>query len=232
MLTFAAIQTANFLAIPYLVREGAMAPQFLPKDPGFVKAMRQNYIAARAVIANCQQNLDVIRSHFTLPESLGSVVFNGVAPAFFEPVKPERRRRLRAELGVGEDGVLCFTAAGLEDIKGHDLQLNAIKALKERPEWARLHFAWAGEDSRRGELKQGIARIGVADRVRLLGHRWDVGAWARDDGLRRRFGEACRQRALAHFTQDRMVETYLAMVERALAPPQPAPGGAAADGPA
>ena len=289
MLSFSAVQTARFLGIPYVIREGLISPHLLPKEPQTVAAFGHHYRAARAVVATCQQNLDLIKAHFSLPLERGCVVVNGPAPVFFEPVDADRRRRLRAEIGVGDAAVLCFTVAKLEQVKGHDLQLRAIEALQARPEWQRLHFAWAGEGSRRAEIESRIRELGVADRVTLLGHRWDVAswldaadifvlpsraegicnamlealakglptvvsavgglpealgdtgrliakpsdpdatvrelvetiaAWAADDALRQRVADACRGRASAHFSQERMVAEYLGIIERAWAAPK------------
>jgi glycosyltransferase involved in cell wall biosynthesis len=287
LLSFAAIQTAIFLGVPYLIRDGAMAPQLLPKASRDVEAIKRNYLTARAAIATCEQNLEVLRAALGLPPDFGLAVFDGLSPEFVEAPDPEKRGRRRAELGVDDDQVLCLTVGKLEQAKGYDLLLRAIRGLKEGSAWSRLHFAWAGEGSRRAEIEQGVNELGVADRVTLLGHQWEIASWydaadifvlpsrfegicnalqeamakglpavataaggmpealgetgkviaapdktdavvhelvetitgwAEDADLRRRFGEACRARALSHFSQERMVNAYLEIIERALRP--------------
>lgn len=101
---------------------------------------------------------------FRWPAEKISVVYNAVElDRFGASPSPA----LRAELGAGE-GPLFLTLARLEPQKGLDVLL---RAAAETPG---ARFAVAGEGPLRAELETLAAELGVAERVRLLGHRSDV----------------------------------------------------------
>ncbi|HKB91063.1 MAG TPA: glycosyltransferase family 4 protein, partial [Opitutaceae bacterium] len=62
-------------------------------------------------------------------------------------------------------------------IKGFQHQLNAIKQLQNHPAASSLYFVWAGDGDQRAALETDITRNGLSERVRILGHRWDVADW-------------------------------------------------------
>jgi hypothetical protein len=140
----------------------------LPRQDQQPNATAAQYFEARAVITVCRENLDNLKSAFGLPIGLGQVIYQGPSEGFFALVDAEARRQRRSEIGVPEDSVLCFTAAVLERVKGHELQLRAIRALISQPIWESLHFAWAGEGLEHRKLAASIAKNGVRDRVTLL----------------------------------------------------------------
>jgi glycosyltransferase involved in cell wall biosynthesis len=81
---------------------------------------------------------------------------------------------LRAELGVDDGTPLVGTVAQLRPQKALEVLIEAVARLPEELGSARLVIA--GEGPSRPELEQAAARLGVAERVHLLGTRTDVGA--------------------------------------------------------
>jgi glycosyltransferase involved in cell wall biosynthesis/predicted O-methyltransferase YrrM len=174
---FAAKRVAIRSGIPFLVVEGLVDSCFARAFAAQLDELSQHYARARAVIAVSEHNLRALRQYFLLPADRGQVIRYGRPACFFEPPDPGVRQRRRAELGVPEDAVLCLTAARLEPIKGHRHQLEAIRRLQGLPAWSRLHFAWVGPGSLAAALAEAARRLGAADRVHILGQRWDVPEW-------------------------------------------------------
>ncbi len=87
------------------------------------------------------------------------------------PATEAERARLRSELHAGT-GFLWVAVGRLMPEKGHDILISALKHVGEvRPD-ARLVIA--GEGPQRQPLEALIERLGVADKVTLLGERTDV----------------------------------------------------------
>lgn len=90
---------------------------------------------------------------------------------------PEERARLRAELGAGEQDTVIIQACRMEEWKGHRLLLEALGRLRAVPGW-KLWVAGGAqrppEVRYREELEALAVRLGIAERVRLLGQRSDV----------------------------------------------------------
>ncbi len=85
-------------------------------------------------------------------------------------------RRLRQEAGVPEDGLLIGVVSRLEPPrKALDVMIDAIARLADR--WPGMRCVLIGDGSWRLELEAQIQRLGLNDRIRLLGTRHDVSAW-------------------------------------------------------
>jgi L-malate glycosyltransferase len=75
---------------------------------------------------------------------------------------------IRTELGVPAGVPLAVSVGALENHKDHATLIEAAAALRAgRPE---LHWVVAGEGGLRSRLEAQIARLGLDDRVRLVGH--------------------------------------------------------------
>jgi glycosyltransferase involved in cell wall biosynthesis len=81
-----------------------------------------------------------------------------------------RPARLREQLGLAPHTRIVLGAGGLERRKGFDL---AVGALAE-PGLEAVHLALAGHGPEEEKLRQQAARLDVAARLHLLGHRRDV----------------------------------------------------------
>ena len=176
LLPFGAIEAARALSIPYIVWEGSVSKQQLP-DPSqtdFIQSVRLQYEQAEAVFCLSRDNLDVLCETLLLSPHMGTVLPAPADRRFFTPVNPETRARIRREWGIPKDGIVCFTSAQLEPIKGHGVQVHALHFLKDRPEWERLFFVWAGEGTQRQRLVRALENLGVTEKVKMLGQVWNM----------------------------------------------------------
>ena len=87
------------------------------------------------------------------------------------------RSEVRAELGIPLNAVVIIQVSRMEGWKGHRVHLRALKLLLDLPDWACL-LAGGAQRAGEGRYLEGLelmARdLGLADRVRFLGHRSDV----------------------------------------------------------
>ncbi len=99
------------------------------------------------------------------------VILNGIE---FSSVQSDEaaRRRLRAELGVPDDGLLFLTVGRLMAQKGHTFLLDAASDVLKR--YPSAVFAFAGDGPLRPELEEKSKRLGIQTSLRFLGVRADV----------------------------------------------------------
>jgi glycosyltransferase involved in cell wall biosynthesis len=90
---------------------------------------------------------------------------------------PQVRADVRRELATPDDHHVIVCAARLSPYKGHDVLIEALGALRRRPDWT----AWiAGGPQSPTEarfdrsLRARSTALGIADRIRFLGERRDV----------------------------------------------------------
>jgi glycosyltransferase involved in cell wall biosynthesis len=183
---FAVKQVVIQMGIPYMMLIGLVMPDHANFAYGDVVPYREGVLyqclQARAVIVLAYEHLNLLCQHFKLPKERGQVIYLGRSPEYFAPPNPSARQRLRQELEIPEDAIVCFTSARLAPVKGHRYQIEAIKQLKQSPVWSKLYFVWAGngEGSYRDlerELREAVRELGVSDRVKLIGQRWDILDW-------------------------------------------------------
>lgn len=99
-----------------------------------------------------------------------SVVENGV---FIEPLEdPDNSGKLRASLGLHYDDFVVFNAGRLTRQKSQWTLIEAAAELKKRK--VNVKVLIAGEGRLKESLIEHIERLGVEDRVKLLGFRQDV----------------------------------------------------------
>jgi len=96
------------------------------------------------------------------PKSLVCIIANGVDLAKFSGA----RSAARHSLGLGEKTLVIGAAGRLEWVKGHDILIDALALCAARP-----LLLIIGDGSRRAELEAQSSRLGLANRVRFLGHR-------------------------------------------------------------
>jgi glycosyltransferase involved in cell wall biosynthesis len=180
---YAAKTAACRAGMPFVIIENFADSALADRFAGLLDGLAYHYGAARAVVAVSHMNLLTLRQSFHLPADIGQIVCYGRPAQFFDPPNPANRRRLRAEWNIPADAILFFTAARLEPIKGYQYQLGALEMLRRWPAWSQIYFAWAGDGSLREQLAARIEELGLSDRIKLLGVRWDVIDWL---GRRRR----------------------------------------------
>ncbi len=93
-----------------------------------------------------------------MPADRIEVITTGVDLARFAP-----RDRKSAKAALGIDGPLVLSVGALIPLKGHDIVIDAVAQLPGCSLWI------AGEGPEQRRLGEQIQRLGVADRVRLLG---------------------------------------------------------------
>jgi glycosyltransferase involved in cell wall biosynthesis/predicted O-methyltransferase YrrM len=177
MANFAAKQVAIQQSIPYIVVVAFAAPYLAEKFAFCLEGVARQYAEAKAVVAVSQHNLQLLHMLFRLPEDKGEVIHYGRPDPYFYPPNRETRDRLRQEVGIPNDAILCLTMARLEGIKGYLHLLEAIAALKETPLWPQLYFVWLGEGDLRSQITERLQHLKVGEQVKLLGHRWDGVDW-------------------------------------------------------
>jgi glycosyltransferase involved in cell wall biosynthesis len=131
--------------------------------PGFPRPRRliQGAIAGAAALVAVSAALKDALVEIGAPDSKVTVLRNGVDTALFRP--PADRDAARAALGVGRRTLISVGL--LIERKGHH---RTIEAMTQLPEF---ELIIVGEGPERDRLAALIARLGVGDRVRLLGAR-------------------------------------------------------------
>jgi len=173
----AARDAAIQAGIPYVVVVGFVGAYLADRFKSVLGRLALQYSRARAVVAVSKENLELLHNRFGLPAQAGQVIHYGRPERYFAPRDEAVRSRLRAELNLPANAVVCFTAARLASVKGYLYQIVAAKKLVAQARNEHLHFVWAGEGDQRGAIEEAIVSSGLTGRVHLLGHRWDVSDW-------------------------------------------------------
>lgn len=86
----------------------------------------------------------------------------------------EARQAKRQELGFGEKDYLMLTVAEMTANKNHITILKALSQLKDREEYAHMHYLICGRGEQWKSLEESAKELGVADHVHFLGYRTDA----------------------------------------------------------
>jgi glycosyltransferase involved in cell wall biosynthesis len=143
-----------------------------------------NSVMARGdrVIANSRYTAGLIVSRHRVAPDCIRVIYRGVDVSKFSraSVVPNRLGRLRSLWGVGEARPVVLQAARLTSWKGQSFVVEAARELLRDDRLGEAVFVMAGDaqgrDAYRKELEEMIARYGLADHVRLVGHCDDMPA--------------------------------------------------------
>ncbi|MBC7258860.1 MAG: glycosyltransferase family 4 protein [Chloroflexi bacterium] len=133
----------------------------------FRRMFRTTAQRAAGVICVSPQLAEDAIGELSIPSSRVAVVPNGVDAAKFRP-DASARRALRAQLGLAADALVLLTAGRLEQAKGHHRVLRMAASLVEQGLAPTVLVAGTGPDE--AWLRQQAASLGLADRVRWLGH--------------------------------------------------------------
>lgn len=87
------------------------------------------------------------------------------------PLDIEAKRR---ELGYGKEDFLILTVAEMTPNKNHITVLNALALLKDKEEFANIHYLICGRGVMRDALEESAKSLGIADHVNFLGYRTDA----------------------------------------------------------
>lgn len=86
----------------------------------------------------------------------------------------ENANEKRQELGYDEEDFLILTVAEMTPNKNHITMLNALSLLKEKEEFANIHYLICGRGEMWASLEQSAKELGIADHVNFLGYRTDA----------------------------------------------------------
>jgi glycosyltransferase involved in cell wall biosynthesis len=152
-------------------------------SPGPFKNL-YNSVMARGdrVIANSRYTADLIVARHRVARERLQVIYRGVDLAQFSPelVSENRVARLRALWGVGQDQPVVLQPARLTSWKGQPIVIEAAYRLLRENRIGDAVFVMAGDVQGRAayrrELERLIARFGLEQRVKLVGHCDDMPA--------------------------------------------------------
>jgi glycosyltransferase involved in cell wall biosynthesis len=102
------------------------------------------------------------------------VAYNGANE--LRPIAPEEAHQMRTSLRIGEGAHVVVSIARLDPVKGLDVLLDALPDLQRRID-AAVHVVLVGEGRERSALSAQAERLGIAQRVHLVGHQADVAPW-------------------------------------------------------
>lgn len=174
---FAAKRAATQLGIPYIIVENCVISSHAEDFSALIGEIAFHFERSRAVIAVSHENLELLYEHFQLPADKGQVIYYGRPEQYFALPDLTVRQRLRQERGIPTDGIVCFTAARLDLVKGYQYQWEAIQKLQHTPVWHHLYFVWAGHGMLLPRLQDVIDETGIADHVKILGQCWNIPEW-------------------------------------------------------
>ena len=167
----AAVWLGRRMGIPVVLTARGSDVTQLP-DHRVPRALILRAIAGAAAVITVSRGLAEALVRLGVPERRISVLRNGIDLAMFPPQDQAACRAALAQgtgrageglAGLGVGGPVMVSAGALIPRKGHEL---TIAALVDLPGW---HLLIAGEGRERSALLALAARLGVADRVHLLG---------------------------------------------------------------
>lgn len=84
------------------------------------------------------------------------------------------RTEKRRELGFREEDFLLLTVAEMTKNKNHLTHLKALALLKDKEEFADMHYLIVGRGEEWASLEETAKELGIADHVHFLGYRTDA----------------------------------------------------------
>ncbi len=139
-------------------------------------------VRSDVVITNSRFTADLVRSRYGTPEDRIRVIHRGVDGVAFDPrnIGNARLQAARDRLGIAAGQRVILQAARLTSWKGQRVLIQAAHVLVQAGVLGDAVVILAGDAQGRGDydasLRADIARLGLADTVRLVGHIDDVAA--------------------------------------------------------
>ena len=97
----------------------------------------------------------------------------GIDTGKFRNLQIDRQAK-RASLGFSDEDFLMLTVAEITHNKNHITVLKAMAALKDRTEFAHIHYLIVGRGELWKSLENSAAELGISDHVHFLGYRTDA----------------------------------------------------------
>jgi glycosyltransferase involved in cell wall biosynthesis len=165
------------LAAALYPRRTVVNVQLVPAKLSTTKGRRLLYRAARGLgqrwVAVSGENQRRLAGALGWRETAIAVIYNGVdEDCCFSGGAAETRTRVREELRLPRGARLVLSVGRLNYQKGHDLIAESIPSvIADHPD---AYWVWAGDGPQRSCLAAQLRRVGVSDRVVMLGARSDV----------------------------------------------------------
>ncbi|MEY4546063.1 MAG: hypothetical protein RL685_2258 [Pseudomonadota bacterium] len=138
-----------------------------------IRTEKQIYNDADLVIATTPDQVDLLSSHYEVPETKLRMIPPGYDDSRFYPVGSATRRMLRRKFGF--EGRVILSLGRIARNKGYDLLIRAFAEVASRDAEARLHLAIGGDRLEPAEVLilqscRDLAReLGLEDRVTFTG---------------------------------------------------------------
>jgi teichuronic acid biosynthesis glycosyltransferase TuaC len=159
----AAALLARWFGKPFIVTARGTDLNLIPQYTLPRKMMQWAAKRAASLIGVSQALADVLLG-WGLAAQKVHVIRNGVN---LDRFAPQEAGAARARLGLAPQGPMLLSVGNLVELKGHALLIEALHLLRD--EWPALRLVIAGEGPERPRLQAQIERLGLAERVRLLG---------------------------------------------------------------
>ena len=129
-------------------------------------ALRWAFRNSSAVVAISESLRESMVKELAWPRERIQVIPNGITP------RAGLRSRFRSELGIADDTKLLLAVGNMLFLKGHVTLIEALGTLAARRDWV---LAIAGRhDEATADCLAAADRLGISERVHLLGARSDV----------------------------------------------------------
>lgn len=145
--------------------------RFHPDRPSLVRRVFHLVMLRRRdrVVAVGQSVRQALMRNEGIPGRRIRVIYNGIPVERFRRDE-EARRRLRAAWGLSPDDFVVLQVARLDRLKDHPTAIRAAQRLRTE----NLRWLFVGDGPERAAIESEIARLGLQDRVQLLGERRDI----------------------------------------------------------
>ena len=128
---------------------------------------RFTHRGCRFTIGNSPSVIEHLASAARIPRDRLRLVCGGIDASRIRSASPADR----STIGVADDDKMILWVGRLDPVKGLD---NLIDAFSRLPQELRARLVLVGDGPQRSVLVERIARLGIADRVLMLGSRKDV----------------------------------------------------------
>ncbi|QXD31756.1 glycosyltransferase family 4 protein [Candidatus Pelagisphaera phototrophica] len=162
------------MGIPFVILTHCVNKQWRVERAPLMGDLRLVFENAEELVSVSNKNLIDLRANFSLPVNKGRVIYNGRPDKFFQKRDLSTRLRIRKELEISKNAVVCTTIGRMEVMKGYQYLLSAIEILKNTTIWPELQFVWIGNGTLENRFRSMAAEMGVDDSIHFLGSRNDI----------------------------------------------------------
>ncbi len=159
---------AMMAGVPIVI--GTEVNLYANKQRAHILAERWLMHSTDALIVSAESVRDFYVKQISVDPSKIEVIYNAVDFAQLESTVP--RAAWRAAIGIPDDASAIGIIARLTAQKAHEVLFEAVA---RRPDLAQVYVVVVGDGERRSELEQMTVSLGIANRVRFLGARRDLG---------------------------------------------------------